>query len=47
MTAAEALEFLHEHGVVLESGSGPVPMFAAAVVVGPIGGSWSAQRPDR
>jgi hypothetical protein len=45
MTAAEALEFVHEHAVVLESGSGPVPMFAADVVVGPIGGSWCEQRP--
>ena len=40
MTSAEALVFVRIHGVVLESGAGPVPSVANAVVGGPIHGSW-------
>jgi hypothetical protein len=40
VTAAEALVFVATHGVVLESGIGPVPSITAAVVGGPIRGSW-------
>lgn len=40
MTPAEALEFVHTHGVVLESASGPVPSLAAAIAGEPVQGSW-------
>jgi len=40
MTAAEALAFVRTHGVVLESGTGPVPSLASTVAGGPIRGSW-------
>ena len=39
-TAAEALTFVRTHGVVLESGTGPVPSLASAITGGPIRGSW-------
>lgn len=42
MTAAEALAFVRTHGIVLESGSGPVPSLANTVAGGPIRGSWWA-----
>lgn len=42
MTPAEALEFLCERGVLLESANGPVPSLAASVAGGPIRGSWWA-----
>ena len=42
MTAAEALTFVRTHGVVLESGSGPVPSLASVIAGGPIRGSWWA-----
>ena len=40
MTPAEALAFVRTQGVVLESGTGPVPSLAATVAGGPIRGSW-------
>jgi len=40
VTIAEALEFVHRHGVALESASGPVPSLAEAIAGGPIRGSW-------
>jgi hypothetical protein len=40
MTAAEALAFVEEHGVVLVSAKGPVPRLTEAIVGGPIKGSW-------
>ncbi len=40
MTAAEALEFVATHGVVLESAAGPVPTLVTAVVGAPVRGSW-------
>ncbi|MGH8265308.1 MAG: hypothetical protein ACRET4_17675 [Steroidobacteraceae bacterium] len=40
MTAAEALEFVHKHGVVLESATGPVPSLADVIAGAPIRGSW-------
>src|ERR1700736_1466812 len=42
MTPAQALAFVRRHGVVLESGSGPVPSLTAAIAGGPIRGSWWA-----
>jgi hypothetical protein len=42
MTAAEALAFVRAHGVVLESGAGPVPSLASTVAGGRIRGSWWA-----
>jgi hypothetical protein len=42
MTPDEALAFVHDHGVVLASGKGPVPRLAEAIVNGPIKGSWWA-----
>ena len=44
MTAAEAIEFVREHGVVLASGKGPVPRLTGAIVNQPIRGSWWAHR---
>jgi hypothetical protein len=35
-----ALAFVDEHGVVLESGRGPVPSLVEAIVGEPIRGSW-------
>lgn len=40
MTLAEALAFVRTHGIVLESGTGPIPSIATAVAGGPIRGSW-------
>jgi hypothetical protein len=40
MTPNQAFEFVREHGVVLESGRGPVPSLAEAVAQGPLKGSW-------
>ena len=40
MTTDEALEFVRQHGVVLESARGPVPSLAATVVGGPLEGNW-------
>ncbi len=40
MTRAEALAFVRTHGVVLESGIGPVPSLAGKIAGGPIRGSW-------
>ena len=42
MTLRQAVAFVRKHGVVLESAVGPVPSVAAAVVGGPIRGSWWA-----
>jgi hypothetical protein len=36
----DALSFVRQHGVVLESGKGPVPNLAEAVAGTPIRGSW-------
>src|SRR4029078_7575884 len=35
-----ALAFIEKHGVVLESGQGPVPVLAEAIAGGPFRGSW-------
>ena len=40
MTAAEALALVEEHGVVLVSAKGPVPILAEAIAGEPIKGSW-------
>jgi len=40
MTPRQALAFIHRHGVVLESGHGPVPSLAEAIAGAPIRGSW-------
>ena len=40
MTSKQALEFVAQHGVVLEAARGPVPNLAEAVADGPIQGSW-------
>lgn len=40
MTAAEALEFVEERGVVLVSAKGPVPRLTELVAGEPIKGSW-------
>jgi hypothetical protein len=42
MTAAEAISFIQEHGVVLASAKGPVPRLTEAIVNGPVKGSWWA-----
>ncbi len=42
MTVREALAFVQEHGIVLESARGPVPSLAEAIAGGPIRGSWWA-----
>jgi hypothetical protein len=47
VTPAEALAFVGTHGVVLESGIGPVPSLASTVVGGPIRGSWWAHARGR
>jgi hypothetical protein len=47
MTPQEALIFVQNHGVVLESARGPVPDLAAAVVGAPIRGSWWGHRKGR
>jgi hypothetical protein len=40
VTSAEARAFVYTHGLVLESGKGPVPSLVAAIVGEPIRGSW-------
>ena len=40
MTAAEAISFIKEHGVVLASAKGPVPRLTEAIVDESIKGSW-------
>ena len=40
MTPGEAIAFVREHGVVLESVKGVVPSLAAAIAGEPIHGSW-------
>lgn len=40
LSAERALEFVDEHGIVLESGHGPVPSLAEAIAGGSIRGSW-------
>jgi len=40
MTAAEALAFVEEQGVVLVSARGPVPRLTEVIAGGPIEGSW-------
>jgi hypothetical protein len=40
MTAAKALRFIEEHGVVLVSAKGPVPRLTEAIAGGTIKGSW-------
>ena len=42
MTAAEAISFIQEHGVVLASAKGPVPRLTEAIAAEPIKGSWWA-----
>jgi hypothetical protein len=42
MTPKQALAFVKAHGVVLESGRGPVPSLAEAIAGAPIRGSWWA-----
>jgi hypothetical protein len=40
MAPEGALGFVERHGIVLESGSGPVPSLVEAIVGSPIRGSW-------
>ena len=40
MSPKEAVAFVEQHGVVLQSARGPVPSLAEAVAGGPIRGSW-------
>jgi hypothetical protein len=40
VTVDEALQFIRTHGVVLESGTGPVPSLASAIAGESIHGSW-------
>jgi hypothetical protein len=47
MTSAEALAFVQAHGLVLESGTGPVPSLVAAIIGEPIRGSWWAHARGR
>ena len=47
MTSNQALEFVREYGVVLESGRGPVPSLAEAVAQEPIKGSWWSHRKSK
>jgi hypothetical protein len=47
VTSAEALDFVCAHGVVLESGAGPVPSLVAAIAGEPIRGSWWAHARSR
>ncbi len=42
MTPKQAVGFVKKHGIVLESGRGPVPSLAEAIAGGPIRGSWWA-----
>ncbi|HEX2791939.1 MAG TPA: hypothetical protein VHN17_16030 [Steroidobacteraceae bacterium] len=47
MTPAEALAFVRTHGLVLESGTGPVPSLVVAIAGEPIRGSWWAHAQAR
>ncbi len=47
MTTDEALTFVRTHGVVLESGAGPVPSLANAIAGESIRGSWWAHERSR
>jgi hypothetical protein len=47
MTAAEAISFIQEHGVVLASAKGPVPRLTEVIVNEPIKGSWWAHPKSR
>jgi len=47
VTSAEALAFVYTHGLVLESGTGPVPSLAATIAGEPIRGSWWAHARGR
>jgi hypothetical protein len=40
VTPSDALAFIREHGVVLESARGPVPSLAEAIAGEPVRGSW-------
>ncbi|HEY7841182.1 MAG TPA: hypothetical protein VIC61_06400 [Gammaproteobacteria bacterium] len=40
MNVRQALAFIRRHGVVLESGRGPLPSLAEKIAGGPIRGSW-------
>jgi hypothetical protein len=40
VTPHQAAAFVREHGIVLESATGPVPSLAIAIAGGPIRGSW-------
>ena len=40
VTSSNAVAFVESHGIVLESGRGPVPNLAEAVAGAPIRGSW-------
>ena len=42
MSAADALAFIEEHGVVLVAGRGPVPRLVEVILGEPIKGSWWA-----
>jgi hypothetical protein len=42
VTRKQALAFVEEHGVVLQSARGPVPSFAEFITGAPIKGSWWA-----
>jgi hypothetical protein len=42
MSAADALAFIAEHGVVLVAGKGPVPRLVEVILGEPIRGSWWA-----
>ena len=43
----DPIQFVEQHGVVLEAGRGPVPNLAEAVAGGPIRGSWWAHEKGR
>lgn len=47
MTSRQALAFIRQHGVVLESAQGPVPSLAEAIAGEPIRGSWWSHRKGR
>lgn len=47
MSAAQALDFVREHGVVLASAKGPVPRLTEAIIGEPIRGSWWAHAQGR
>ena len=47
MTIREALAFVEEHGIVLESAEGPVPNLAEQVAAEKLRGSWWAHKKAR